>query len=103
MERANDEQLASARALQEQEASIRELRQQNAELMAKHTSLQSEVLILTKQVMAVKLEPMLTMNSHEWQGTSTHANLSSFNATKNLGSEDSQSGPPSLIDSDSEH
>ena len=34
---------------------------------------------------------------------STHANLSSFNATKNSGSEDSQSGPPSLIDSDSEH
>ena len=73
VERANDERLASARALQEQDASIRELRQQNAELMAKHTSLQSEVLMLTKQVMAVKLEPTLTMNSHEWQGTSTHA------------------------------
>ena len=52
VERVNDERLASARALQEQEASIRELRQQNAELIAKHTSLQSEVLTLTNQVVA---------------------------------------------------
>ena len=71
--------------------------------MAKHTSLQSEVLTLTKQVIAVKLEPTLMTNSHEWQGMSTHVNLSSSNATRNSGSEDSQSGPHSLIDSDSEH
>ena len=92
----------SACALQEQEVSIRELRQQNAELMAKHTLFQSEVLTLTKQVMAVKLEPKLT-NSYEWLGTSANVNLFSSNTIRNLDSRDSQSGPPSLIDRDSEH
>ena len=95
---ANDERLASARALQEQETLIRELRQQNAELQAKHTSLQSEVLTLTKQMMAVKLEPKLPTNSHEWQRISAYASSS---ATRKSGSEATTSGPPSLIDSES--
>ena len=44
---ANDERPASARLIEEREASIRELRNQNVELVAKHTSLQSDMLKLT--------------------------------------------------------
>ena len=53
----SDERLASARLLEECEASIRELQNQNAELLAKHTLLQSEMLKLTQELMAIRLEP----------------------------------------------
>ena len=54
--RANDERLASARLIEEREASIRELRNQNVKLVAKHTSLQSDMLKLTQQLMAANHE-----------------------------------------------
>ena len=97
---ANDEPLASARLLEEHEASIRELRNQNAELLAKHTLLQSEMLKLTQQLMAIRLEPKSPKSAYEKPKTSVSWSLST---TANSEGSCILSGPPSLVDSGSEH
>ena len=89
--RANDERLASARLLEEREASIKELRNQNVELLAKHTLLQSEMLKLTQQLMAIQLEPKLPKSAYEKLRTSVSRSL---NTTANLEGSGISSGPP---------
>ena len=98
--RANDERLASARLIEEREASIRELRNQNVELVAKHTSLQSDMLKLTQQLMAAQLEPKSPRSVCEKQEMSANQSVS---ATGNSEGGSTPSGPPSLVDSGSEH
>ena len=93
----SDERLARARLLEECEASIRELQNQNAELLAKHTLLQSEMLKLTQELMAIRLEPKSPKSAYEKPKTSVSRSLST---TANSGI---SSGPPSLVDSGSEH
>ena len=61
--RVNDELLASTCLLEERNTLIRELRNQNTELLAKHMVMQSDVLKLTQQLMAVQLEPKLLKGS----------------------------------------
>ena len=99
--RANDERLASARLLEERDALIRELRNQNAELSAKHTSLQSDMLKLTQQLMAVQLESKSPRSACGQQEISV---VQSPNCTARKSDGLSlPSGPPSLLDSGSEH
>ena len=69
--RANDERLASARLLEERDALIRELCNQNAELLAKHIVMQSDMLMLTQQLMAVQLEPKSRKSAYEKQEVNT--------------------------------
>ena len=97
---ANVEWLASARLLEEHEALIRELQIQNAELLAKHTLLQSEVLRLTQQLIAIQLEPKSPKSAYEKVRTSVRRSL---NTTANSEGSGISSGLPSLVDSGSEH
>ena len=88
-----------ARLQEEGEALIRELQNQNTELLAKHTLLQSEMLKLTQQLMAIRLEPKSPKSAYEKSKTSISQSL---NMTANSEGSGISSGPPSLVDSGSE-
>ena len=73
---ANNERLASVHLLEEREALIRELQNQNAELLAKQMLLQSKMLKLTQQLMAIQLEPKSPKSAYEKPRMSISRSLS---------------------------
>jgi len=60
---ANDERLASARQLEERDALIGELRKVNAKLLAQLNALQSDVVKLSQEMVALQLEPRVSMSA----------------------------------------
>ena len=85
--------LASAHYLEEWEVLIKELRQQNAELLGQHTLLQTDVVKLTQQLMGIKNVPRSVSANKVAAENSLSSTLTSTQSD----------GPPSLIDTESEH